>query len=79
MNPNDITAIRKLSSKLGCGLSLTKDLLTLAGGDEQLVAKCSDETYNGVQSLKASIVNERFHQMEQRIHDSLQLLSEARR
>lgn len=66
MNPNDITAIRKLSSKLGCGLSLTKDLLTLAGGDEQLVVQCSDKTYNGVQSLKAAIVDERFRKLEAR-------------
>lgn len=66
MNPNDITAIRKLSSKLGCGLSLTKDLLTLAGEDEQLVVRCSNKTYNGVQSLKAAIVDERFRQLEAR-------------
>lgn len=65
MNPNDITAIRKLSSKMGCGLSLTRDLLILAGGDEQLLLQCSNETYHGVQSLKAAIVDERFRKLEE--------------
>jgi hypothetical protein len=66
MNPNDITAVRKLSSQLGCGLSLTKDLLTLAGGNEQLIIHCSNNTYNGVQSLKAAIIDARFAQLEAR-------------
>ena len=66
MLSSELTKVRKLSSKLGCGLSLTQDLLTLAGGDEQLVIQCSNATYGGVQSLKAAIVDARFTKLEAR-------------
>lgn len=66
MMSSELTKIRKLSAKLGCGLSLTQDLLTLAGGDEQLVIQCSNATYGGVQSLKAAIIDERFAKLEAR-------------
>lgn len=56
--------VKRVSNEIGCGLSLAQDLLTLAGGDEKLVIEASNNTRNGVESLKAIIIDERFRKVE---------------
>lgn len=56
--------IKKVSHEIGCGLSLTKDLLVLAGGDADIVINASKSTCNGVESLKAIIIDARFKEVE---------------
>lgn len=56
--------VRELSKKIGCGVPLTQDLLTLAGGDEELVVRASENTSSGVESLKAYIIDRRFKRVE---------------
>lgn len=62
----DMLQIKKLSSEIGCGLSLTRDLLTLAGGDEKLVLDASFSCLQGVGAVKAHIVNARLEKLEAR-------------
>lgn len=56
--------VRELSQKIGCGVPLTQDLLMLAGGDEELVIRASENTCSGVESLKAYIIDNRFRKVE---------------
>ena len=56
--------IKELSQRIGCGISLTQDLLTLAGDDEELVINASENTHSGVESLKAYIIDHRFKRVE---------------
>lgn len=65
----DVLKIRELSSEIGCGLSLTRDLLTLAGGDEKLVLEASFACLQGVGAVKAYIVNARFEKLEAAHHE----------
>lgn len=64
-----ITAIRRTQTKIGCGMSLTRDLLTLAGWDENLVIEASQANLSGVESLKAYIIDKRFSKLEAIIND----------
>ena len=59
-----IDKIKRVSAEIGCGVSLAKDLLVLAGGDERLVIMASNSTCNGVESLKAIIIDERFRKVK---------------
>lgn len=56
--------IKELSQRIGCGISLTQDLLTLAGDDEELVINASENTHSGVESLKTYIIDHRFKRVE---------------
>lgn len=60
----EILKIKKLAARINCGMSLTQDLLLLAGGDEKLVIKASEASLCGVNSVKAFIINERFKNIE---------------
>lgn len=50
-------------------MSLTRDLLTLAGWDENLVIEASQANLSGVESLKAYIIDKRFSKLEEIIND----------
>ena len=63
-----IAKVRKTQGKIGCGVSLTRDLLTLAGWDEELVVQASNESLNGVESVKAYIIDKRFKKLEAVLH-----------
>lgn len=56
--------VQELSNRIGCGVSLTQDLLTLAGDNEELVIRASENTRSGVESLKAYIIDNRFRKVE---------------
>ena len=60
----NIIKIRRVANQIGCGLSLTKDLLTLAGDDVDLVLQASNDSTGGVESLKAAIIDGRFNKLE---------------
>lgn len=62
--PISIERARKVSQEVHCGLALAKDLLVLADGDEKLVIEASENTMNGVESLKAYIIDKRFSKLE---------------
>ena len=64
--PISIEKTRKISQEVHCGLALAKDLLVLAGGDEKLVIEASERTMNGVESLKAYIIDKRFSKLERK-------------
>lgn len=64
--PISIEKARKVSQEVHCGLALAKDLLVLAGGDEKLVIEASEHTMNGVESLKAYIIDKRFSKLERK-------------
>lgn len=57
---------KTLAEKLGCSVPLAEDLLILAGGDEEIVLKASQETKLGVESFKNRIINERFKKIERK-------------
>lgn len=59
-----VEQVRTLQSKIGCGLSLTRDLLLLAGGDQKLVVEASEQALGGVETLKAYILNKRISNLE---------------
>lgn len=52
-----------LASDIQCGVALARDLLTLAGGDTQLVRQAS-ASCRGVESMKAYIIDHRFDKLE---------------
>ena len=56
--------VELLAQEIGCGFKLARDLLILAGEDEKLVIKASNMC-NGVESMKAFIIDERFKKIEQ--------------
>lgn len=64
MRELDITLIKKVSAEIGCGLSLTRDLLMLAGGDADLVINTSHECYGGITSVKSAIIDKRLSRIE---------------
>lgn len=66
MKKENVLKIKKLSSEIGCGLSLTRDLLALAGDDEKLVLEASFACLQGIGAVKAYIVNKRFEKLEAR-------------
>ncbi len=51
--------VNDLAADIHCGPSLAHDLLTLAGGDAQLVRDASDACYKA-ESMKAYIIDRRF-------------------
>lgn len=67
MRELDINLIKKVSAEIGCGLSLTRDLLLLAGGDANLVINASQECYGGITSVKAAIVDQRLSRLEKKL------------
>lgn len=64
-----VAAVRRTQTKIGCGMSLTRDLLTLAGWDENLVIEASQANLSGVESLKAYIIDKRFNKLEAVLND----------
>lgn len=54
--------IRKISTHTQCGLSLSRDLLILAGGDEDLVIE-SSKIAHGINHLKSLIIDARFKEV----------------
>lgn len=56
--------VRDLAADIRCGTALARDLLTLAGGDVQLVRDAS-ERCQGVESVKAYIIDRRIGRVEQ--------------
>lgn len=59
-----VAIVRRTQTKIGCGMSLTRDLLILAGWDENLVIEASQANLSGVESLKAYIIDKRFKKLE---------------
>ena len=54
---------KHVADQIGCGDLLARDLLTLAGGDEDLVLSSSSEVM-GIESVKALIIDGRFRKLE---------------
>ena len=59
--------VKKLSQEIGCGLKLARDLLTLAGGDYDLVVSTSKAAVDGVETLKTNIIDSRLSALEVRM------------
>lgn len=55
--------IRMLAEDMGCGGQLARDLLVLAGDNEELVREASSKC-RGVESVKAYIIDTRFRRLE---------------
>lgn len=70
MNTHD--KVMNISEQTKCGLSLSRDLLILAGEDENLVIK-SSEIAHGINHLKSLVIDARFRQVASSI-DHLQTL-----
>lgn len=62
----DVHAVRRVAGRICVSISLARDLLTLAGGDEDLVINASEAADGGVGELKAIIINERFKKEKER-------------
>ena len=58
--------IRQLSKAIGCGDSLARDLLLLAGNDYDLVREASVHC-QGIESVKTYIINARFGNVENKL------------
>lgn len=56
----DVHAIRRVAGRICVSISLARDLLILAGGDEDLVIQASKAADGGIGELKAIIIDERF-------------------
>lgn len=63
----DQGSIDKIVEETGCGPALARDLLTLAGGDVNLVLDVSEQFEWGIESVKNAIIDARFKRMEE--HD----------
>lgn len=57
----------RLSQEIGCGLRLARDLLTLAGGDYDLVVSTSKRAVDGIETLKTNIIDSRMSALESRM------------
>lgn len=55
--------INKVMRKIGCGGSVARELLTIAGWDVDLVVDMSESSC-GLDQCKARIINERFSRLE---------------
>lgn len=51
--------VRRLAADIGCGISLARDLLVLAGWDEGIVRDAS-RACDKVESMKSHIIDRRF-------------------
>ena len=58
-----IEKVVQVSRDIGCSISLARDLLVLAGGNEELVREASMAT-DRVESAKAYIIDARFRKSE---------------
>ena len=58
-----LASVAALARDLRCGYNLARDLLTLAGGDEELVRTAS-ASFDGIESVKAAIIDGRFKKSE---------------
>ena len=56
--------VDRIVDETGCGHGLARDLLTLAGGDADLVIEVSNHFEWGVESVKNAIIDARFHNIE---------------
>lgn len=56
--------IEELSKRIGCGYPLTRDLLILAGGNKDTVIDASENTTEGIETVKAKIIDKRFNNIE---------------
>lgn len=59
----------RLSREIGCGLRLARDLLTLAGGDYDLVVSTSKMAVDGIETLKTGIIDSRISALEARMNE----------
>lgn len=75
MNTHD--KIREISTQTQCGLSLSRDLLILAGEDEHLVIE-SSKIATGINHLKSLIIDARFRQVAASINHLQTLINEAK-
>ena len=57
--------IDRIVDETGCGPALARDLLTLAGGDVNLVLDVSEQFEWGIESVKNAIIDARFKRMEE--------------
>ena len=55
--------VKEVVKECGCGSRLAKELLTLAGGDVELVINAS-EVSDGLDQCKTYIINKRFEKLE---------------
>lgn len=58
----DQDKIKKISMNTQCGLTLSRDLFTLAGGDAELVIRAS-RIAHGINHLKALIIDHRIKEV----------------
>ena len=56
--------MKELSDRIGCGYPLARDLLILAGGDKDIVIDASESTTEGIETVKAKIIDKRFNNIE---------------
>lgn len=59
--------VKRLSQEIGCGVKLARDLLTLAGGDYDLVVSTSKAAVDGIETLKTNIIDSRIGALEARM------------
>ena len=57
--------VKSISQELGCGPRFAFDLLTLAGGDKNLVFEASSKC-SGANEMKVFIIDHRFKKIEGR-------------
>lgn len=55
---------KELSERIGCSYLLARDLLILAGGDKDIVIDASENTTEGIETVKVKIINQRFKNIE---------------
>lgn len=55
--------VKKVMAHIGCGGSVARELLVLAGWDDELVLRMSNSS-SGLDQCKARIINERFNRLE---------------
>lgn len=55
--------VKQVSETCGCGMRLAKELLTLSGGNTELVIEASDVSA-GLDQCKTYIINKRFEKLE---------------
>jgi hypothetical protein len=56
--------MKELSDRISCGYPLARDLLILAGGDKDIVIDASESTTEGIETVKAKIIDKRFENIE---------------
>lgn len=75
---NEQMKIRTLANDFCISYSLARDLLILAGGDEDIVRQASSES-DRLESVKCKIINLRMSKLEKGAHDEQEAEEEGTR